>query len=350
MVQLWDIAGLVPVATLTDQATTVAFGPGGALAVASDSSTRIWNTSIKQRTATPTSTVPASVVERSAGGMAFSPDGATLVIGNGDTLRQWNVATGKELRSLAGLGSGNLAVSSDGSAVAVSGDDVIQIWDIAAQKKVTTLTHTGRITRMAFGADGTNLAVGVDGGHSPFSDAIQLWDIASGKNVATLHRPLESLAWEFTLNGTTVAVSTGFGKTVELWDTRAGDQTNTLTHTGEGQGPVVALAFSPDGTTLAASTGASNTVELWDVATHARIAALNVADYVHALTFSRDGSTLATVSGKPDSEYGTVSLWDVTKLRDPYAAACSRAARPLTAQEWSEHTGGLPFQQVCGPS
>jgi hypothetical protein len=63
--------------------------------------------------------------------VAISPDGQTLVSGSGDTIKMWELSTGKELRTLTGHAESvqSVAISPDGQTlVSGSGDNTIKVW------------------------------------------------------------------------------------------------------------------------------------------------------------------------------------------------------------------------------
>src|SRR5262249_17356354 len=126
----------------------------------------------------------------------FSPDGKSLLSGSQDrTVRLWDVATGKELRTLEGHTSEItcVAFSSDGKAVASAGwydrhnpDTAIRIWDAATGKELHRLAGNKHgVNAVAFSPDGRTLASAggsFDSRADPhFADALLLWDLATGK-------------------------------------------------------------------------------------------------------------------------------------------------------------------------
>ena len=144
--------------------------------------------------------------------VAFSPNGRTVLSGSCDqTLKLWDAATGKLLRTFEGHSSAvwSVAFSPDGrTALSGSDDKTLKLWDAA----------TGRLLRSFEGHSGS-------GG---------VWSVA------------------FSRDGRTVLSSGGYDETFKLWDAATGK----LLRTFEGHsGPVSSVAFSPDGRTALSGSG-----------------------------------------------------------------------------------------------
>jgi WD40 repeat protein len=97
--------------------------------------------------------------------VAFSPDGRTALSGSADhTLKLWDVATGKLVRTLEGHSDEvtSVAFSPDGRTVlSGSWDHTLKLWDAATGKLVRTFErHSLGVTSVAFSPDGRSVLSG----------------------------------------------------------------------------------------------------------------------------------------------------------------------------------------------
>ncbi|KAJ6176749.1 hypothetical protein N7485_003663 [Penicillium canescens] len=267
----------------------------------SDETIKLWN--VKTGKELQTLTGHTSWVSS----MAFSSDGSILASGSYDhTIKLWDVKTSKELQTLMGHLEwvSSVAFSSNGSTLASgSRDNTIKLWDLKTGKVLQTLTgHLDAVYSVAFSSNGSTLA---SGSHD---STIKLWDVKAGKALQTLTGHLDAVySVAFSSNGSTLA-SGSSDETIKLWDVKTGKELQTLTgHTRW----VSSVAFSSNGSTLASGSHDS-TIKLWDVKTGKELQTLTGhSNLVDSVAFSSDGTTLA--SGSSDN---SIKLWDVKTIRE----------------------------------
>jgi len=239
----------------------------------------------------------------SVNSVSFSPDGKMIASGSDDnTVKLWDVVTGRELRTFSRHQSGvnSVSFSPDGKMIASgSNDNTVKLWDVVTGRELRTFSrHQFSVSLVSFSPNGKIIASGS-------AEVMKLWDVATGREFRTFTgHQLGVNSVSFSPDGKIIA-SGSADKTVKLWDVATGRELRTFT--GHQQG--VTANFSPDGRTIASSSG-DGTVKLWDVATGRELRTITKLN-AHSVSFSPDSRTIA--SGNRDD---TVRLWDVATGRE----------------------------------
>jgi WD40 repeat protein len=248
----------------------------------------------------------------------FSPDGTRLASASPDdqTVRVWDVRTGKEIgRPLPGTVYA-LAFSPDGRRLAAGGGDVLAtakpgtlaVWDVERGQKVLDCPgHSRFVFSVAFSPDGKRLASLSADPRGGERGEVKVWDAATGQELASFRGPedyLQTVA--FSPDGRRLLLG-GIGETVEVVEALTGKQVKSF------RGRVGAFAvFSPDGRQVAAGC-ADGTLLIWDVESGRQLLTVRAhSGNVSDLAYSPDGSRLATAGLDLFRGKGQVKLWDVS--------------------------------------
>jgi WD40 repeat protein len=177
------------------------------------------------------------------------------------------VDTGEELRTVMGRhdqGVQSVAFSPDGHSILSGGyDNTLKLWDIVTGKELRTFTgHPNAVFSVAFSPDGRTALSG------SFGRRPSLWDVATGKELSLFAAQAKiSYAYSVAIapNGRTALVALTYvdpdDPAIKLFDLATGKELNSFTgHTST----ILSVAFSPDGRT-ALSGSIDTTLKLWDL-------------------------------------------------------------------------------------
>jgi len=247
--------------------------------------------------------------------LAISSDGHWLAFGDDSLVTILDLNMRKAVRTLDKAGVA-VAFSPDGKRLATGCSRPfadkplhdVKIWDVATGKEIRSLAgHSGQVIRTAYSPDGKLLA------SASWEDRIvKLWDAETGKELHTLrgHTDLaDSLS--FSADSRRLATAGRFDRTVKIWDTATGEEIETL----KGHGYIVTcVTYSPDGKRLASASGQIHNpceIKIWDANMPQEALALRGhTGGVWSAVFSPDGRYLASCSGTGFSQPGSLKLWD----------------------------------------
>ncbi|GAA3207627.1 WD40 domain-containing protein [Nonomuraea helvata] len=229
--------------------------------------------------------------------IAYSPDGATIAIGNEDGGVLLCVG-GAPVRTLQGHHGRVFAVTFAGDLLATGASDgTLVLWDALTGERLRRLTgHADGVWPVRLSPSGHLVAAGGGDG------VVRVWETATGRLAHELggHRaPIYTASF-----GRSTLVTGDAAGVVRVWDLASGQVKETL----EGhRGSVYRVVHSPDGRLLASGDEAG-TVRLWDTATWTPLHVLSGhAGSVYCVTFSPDGSRLAT-----GDTAGGVRVWEAS--------------------------------------
>jgi len=319
----------------------------------------------------------------------FSPDGKWMMGNNGNRIRLWEVATGKEMHAHPGLNSGAsaLAVSPDGRKLATGTyyyGEPLTVWDTTTGKKLQALdladnTGYGYVQGLSFSPDNKTLFAGAGSGQLHFWDTatfnkiktVQLQDTAKanpnatnlqhvhlssdGRRVATLQRNWGPMGqsdqmdtWEldtgrilkqFTIAGNIDAVWSPDCKTaayaspdgITLMDMATGQTLAGISGNWVGK-----LAMSPDGTLLAARAAQANPggLVVWETASGKKITE-GPDKSAHSWVLAADNRTAITL----DESF--IRVWDLASRKDRYSLELPKSSNPPLPQGQRAARSGL---------
>ncbi len=266
-------------------------------------------------------------------GLAFSPDGRTVAIADGDG-HLVEAATGRERLQLAGFQGHSIhdiRFSPDGTKVVTlssapwySGSDVIPacLWDAHDGRRLAVLkdseSHWGsQVNGSVFSPDGRRLAT------ASSDSTARIWDVATGREQVVLRghgKAVNSVA--FNADGRRVLTASEDG-TARIWDAGRGCELARL----EGHdGGVRSAAFAPDGAVIL-TYGDDRTARLWGGSDGRPLCTLaRHHEGIRSAAFSPDGRlVVVSFNGQPS----LTRTWPVDFL----SAARDRCPRELTPSE-----------------
>jgi WD40 repeat protein len=299
--------------------------------------------------------------------IAFTSDGKQLLSHGNNGVRVWDVATGKEIRSLLKTWVGSAAISPDGNflittesplnrpvvrfrkwddltverefavedfnssqfspdgkvlAVATRRAGEIQLWDVAAGRRLHSWkAYEGMMPCFAFSDDSKTLVTGSE------DKLIRLWDVATGKKKQEIVTP-SIVSKAFVSSDGALVASLGMSEVktgersrayfpeniIRIWDVASGKELRQIVNPTrrEVEGRPMGfsfLKFAPNGKTLIALTP-EGILRFWDSGTGKELRRLELGNQPPTtLGFSPDGKTLAL--GGP-----TIRLIDLAAGKD----------------------------------
>lgn len=244
--------------------------------------------------------------------IVFSPDGRTIALDVGYSIKLFNAVTGSLVKTLRGHTDSinSLAFSPDGQTLASASDDFKgRVWDASATASGQPIEEPFEdIECVGLSPDGKTIAIGT-------KNSVQLRDVRTGVCTRTLEDHLVK-ATIFSPDGKTLATSSYTH--ADIWSLATGDRDHNLEWTCSGY-----VALSPSSKLFAVASFnlvPPHSVLLLDVATGKRVQILDVPEQSGALAISPDDKTVVAVVRS------NLFVWDV--------ASGTRREVPLDLEGW----------------
>ncbi|KIM28117.1 hypothetical protein M408DRAFT_309058 [Serendipita vermifera MAFF 305830] len=302
----------------TGAVNALVYSKGGRFlaSASSDTTVRIWNTSLKKGLVSR----PHFFSHRSAVQfIALSPSPTRKHLAScADVFHIWNIDNGEEFfrGELTGICK-SLVYSPDGNKLLMgSGNDIIQRDATGGVNKNSFIGHTDEVLSLAYSPTGKSIV------STSRDKTARIWKATQGKNAASLTKHQGRVQYlAFSSDGTSLA-SIASDETLAIWNVKDG----TLK-----KGPIPAslspIAFHPDGKRVALIS--SNGVQLWTVGASLKKSSLlpikldNPAN-INAITFSPNGQYIAV---KETIQFTReLSVWKLSRV-DSKSPAVERILR-----------------------
>ncbi len=267
--------------------------------------------------------------------MVVSPDGKLVASASGrqgdGTVKLWETATGRNIRTLSAGGANALAFSPDGKSLAAGDDFSISIWEVNSGRELRRfyVSTAAEVRYLAFSPDGRHLASWTfspiyGSGHERSGDEdrcpnvnkpgfceardVTVWDVAEGKFLFNVLRPQidkpdvrTQYSWHvaFSPDGKTLAVGVDHFE-MQLWDVATHKQLPVLPSSA------APFVFDSTGRQIASRTLQGETV-VWDTATRKQVSTM--ANAGNPAAFAERDSILRTITGENNAEI--VHSWNV---------------------------------------
>lgn len=224
--------------------------------------------------------------------IAFTPDGKTLGVANGDfTVQLYDGFSGELMSIIKGRGYQVLAFSPDGKVLAGGNGERIRLLDVATgELKSTFAAHANNVNTIKYFPDG-NKFISHGGDNN-----VCIWDAEIG-DFLRLYRSNASnvSSIDISIDGNTLAIVSSDGS-LTLWNNLTGGKIKTITSETE----LNYVQYAPDGKTFACIGDEDITMQLFDVDTADLLHDLKIPGHrkcVIDFRYSPDGQTLAVSDG-----------------------------------------------------
>lgn len=241
--------------------------------------------------------------------MELNSRGSVMATADGDTVRLWEVDTGREIGRVVHAPSVAMVRFSEDDRwlVTTATDGTMALWNGETRTQVAGGQHPAPVTAVAFRPGGA------ESGAPTFATAsadgvVRLWVLQGPRLPASaqLRHPAAVDALEFSTDGSRLL--TVSATAVGIWDTKTWRPLKTIPHPSR----VTVAHFSQDARTIV--TGSEDGgLRLWDGGTGAPVAQAQVGSPIQAAVLDRLGRRLLVIvtRARPSTE-PTAAIWNVS--------------------------------------
>jgi WD40 repeat protein len=231
----------------------------------------------------------------------LTPDGKVLIASGNNNTRLINIAD-KKSNLLKKSETKKILLSGDGKTLALVNDNDVALYDVALGKEIKSLTlpkddvHLG----LSLGSDGKTLAYGIT------NQDLVLFDTAGAK-VKHAFKNQREQPWQtaFSPDGKYLACGYSSNGMFSLFDITENKLVRELKGLpAEKDEPVMDPTFSGDSKLVAAT--CKGVLKVWEVGSGKEVGSFKDDAKFYAIALSKDGKLLVSGNGK-----GVVTLWDL---------------------------------------
>ena len=296
------------------------------LTASADGTARVWDTEAGNELVV-LSGCPGEVLQA----VWNSDESRILTATANDAVCVWDAETGRELLTVAG----QVAAWDPGESRILTGsaDGTVRVWDAKTGKDLLSLSGPGAwVTQVLWSTDGNRMVTASGNG------AVKVWDASTGDALITLPAhtgPVWQTVWN--RDESRILTAGNDGKVV-VWDAKTGERLLVLSgHTSA----VFQATWSRD-ESLVLTASNDHTARVWDAKTGEELFLLSGhTGSVYQAAWNADESYILTASSD-----GTVRQW-YSRMADLVQAACQRAPRNMTREEWSHFMKHEAYRATC---
>lgn len=308
-----------------DMVHSLAFNPDGSLLASGDyRQVKLW----KRPANVQKAKLPGGA-EKSFAVTATSADGQWLAAaGDDNSIRIWNLATGKSTKSLAKHSAPvtSLKFTPD-SAKLISGstDKSVRVWNVADGALAAEAELPAEVNAVTWAADAKQLAAGCA---DNIIRVLKLPDAAGGKLEAVKelkgHTKAVTTLDTVTTNGVQLLSGSADGN-VTHWDLEKGTAIRSMAHGSA----VTSVAVRPDGKLFASAAGTNTVAKLWNAADGKLVADLKGDRYAQEAQVARESDAAFAATEVTYRKASQKTAEDNQKARDDTAKKANEEKEAL---------------------